>query len=183
MNKLKGSIAYLSGPMCRVSLDAAMEWRNFLKPKLNKLGVGILDPCDKPCPEASEEEDFRSKIAGYKESSQYDELATTMKEICRIDLRMVDKADFIIAYVDAEHHMCGTYHEIFAALPQRKPVLCMVEQGKQNTPNWLFGVIPHEFFFSSWEELVNYIEQVNLGTQENDKYWRFFDYEKIYATN
>ena len=47
MNKLKNTICYLCGPMDRVD-DGGVVWRSAITPLLKEMGVGVLDPCDKP---------------------------------------------------------------------------------------------------------------------------------------
>ena len=78
--------------------------------------------------------------------------------------------------------MCGSYHEAFVAVAQKKPLLIMCQQGKQNVPNWLFGVVPHEHMFGSWSELIEYIHHINEDEEVEDlNRWRFFDWEKVYG--
>ena len=55
MNRLKGMTAYLCGAMDRVK-DGGVKWRQYMTPKLQELGVGVLDPCDKPVEIALEDE-------------------------------------------------------------------------------------------------------------------------------
>ena len=43
MSRLKGMTAYLCGAMDRVE-DGGVKWRNYITPKLQELGVGVLDP-------------------------------------------------------------------------------------------------------------------------------------------
>ena len=45
INRLKGMTAYLCGAMDRVE-DGGVKWRQYITPKLQELGVGVLDPCD-----------------------------------------------------------------------------------------------------------------------------------------
>jgi hypothetical protein len=49
-------------------------------------------------------------------------------------------------------------------------------QGKNKTPDWLFGTIPHEMIFSSWDEIKQYLEYINSSIQiESYNRWYFFD--------
>ena len=43
MGKLKGSLAYLCGPI-DYAADLGIGWRQLIKPKLRELGMYILDP-------------------------------------------------------------------------------------------------------------------------------------------
>ena len=46
-NRLKNTICYLCGPMDRVA-DGGVIWRRYITPILKRVGVGVLDPSDKP---------------------------------------------------------------------------------------------------------------------------------------
>ena len=72
--------------------------------------------------------------------------------------------------------MCGSYEEIATANRQKKPILVWCEQGKMEAPNWLFFMLPHEHIFSSLDQMVNYLNQVNeTKNTENLKRWFFFE--------
>ena len=179
-NRLKNSICYLCGPMDRVE-DGGVGWRRRIAPILKGAGIGVLDPSDKPTHFALEDESFRSTIEGLKNSQQFDEVRAKMRDIAAIDLRMVDIAHFVVMYMDINSHMCGSYHEAFVSIQQKKPLLIVCEQGKESVPNWLFGVMPHEHMFSSFRDLLLYIDRVDYGGEEEHyNRWRFFDFEKIY---
>jgi hypothetical protein len=166
MNRLSGMLGYLSGPMDRVShWEEATKWRDDLKSFLFSMGVGILDPCDKATTIAVENADIRKEKKLLKEEGRYDELREIMKPICAIDLRMVDICHFLILYIDIDIHMTGSYHEATTAINQKKPVLIMCKQGKQNIPDWVFGVIPHKMMFSSWYELKEYLIHVDTAPE------------------
>ena len=181
-NRLSGMTCYLCGPMDRVP-DGGVKWRQEITPQLQDLGVGVLDPCDKPSDYATEDDQTRHMIARNKEARQYDNIADIMKPICAVDLRMVDIAHFVVVNLDLDIHMCGSYHEMFAAVGQKKPVLIRCKQGKHNLPNWLFGVIPHELVFSNWFQLLQYLHDIDKSGDDPDTLnrWRFFDFEKVYG--
>jgi len=164
--------------------DGGVGWRNYMSSKLKDIGVGVLNPCDKPTNFAKEDLGFRDKIESFKRTKNFDAVKGEMRDIAAIDLRMVDIAHFVIMLIDIDIHMCGSYHEAFVAVNQKKPLLIMCEQGKEHTPNWLFGVVPHEHIFSSWSELREYINHVNEDEDEEVKdfnRWRFFDWGKVYG--
>jgi hypothetical protein len=161
--------------------DGGVIWRRRITPILKASGIGVLDPSDKPTQFAIEDASFRSTVNDLKNSNQFDEVKSMMRDIAAIDLRMVDIAHFVIMYMDIDSHMCGSYHEAFLSIQQKKPLLIVCEQGKENIPNWLFGVMPHEHMFSSFDELMLYIDRVDYGGEEEHyNRWRFFDFEKIY---
>jgi hypothetical protein len=98
-----------------------------------------------------------------------------MKVIRSVDLRLVDISDFLIVNLDLDIHPCGTYEEIFWANRQKKPIIVHMEQGKNSAPDWLFGTIPHQTIFSSWDDIKEYLNHINssenIGTY---KRWYFF---------
>ena len=111
-----------------------------------------------------------------KKSHRYLELSQRMKEIVHFDLRMVDVSDFVIVYVNTEIPTFGTIHELIISLNQRKPTLVVLEGGKANCPNWLFGIMDFNFIFEDFEELKQYLVQINQGNITADRSrWVFFD--------
>ena len=180
MNRLKNTICYLCGPMDRVD-DGGVTWRRNLSPKLTEMRVGVLDPSKKPTEFAKEDDNFRNNINNLKRTRKFDDVHKEMKDIAAIDLRMVDIAHFLVMYMDMDIHMCGSYHEAFVAVSQKKPVLVVCKQGKSAMPNWMFGVIPHQHMFDSWSLLLEYLHHVNEDENvDHLKRWRFFDFDEIY---
>lgn len=179
--RLKWSITYLCGPI-DCAADRGRGWRNDITPILRSMDIGILNPLDKSTIYSSldEDEDYAAKRRNLIEEKRYDEVRDLMKKVIRADLAMVDKADFLIAYIDTSIHMCGSYHEIAVAAHQRKPTLIVCRGGKSAIPPWEWGIIPHEFFFSSFDGMLEYLEEVNRSSGDI-KLWRFFDMEKIYG--
>lgn len=177
MNRLKGQRVYLAGAVDRVS-DRGSTWRNYLTPILKQLNITVLDPLQKPGSIGLEDTETHKIKQQLKLNKKYDELSTLMKTIRSLDLRMVDISDFLIVYLDIDTHPCGTLEEIFWANRQKKPILIHIKQGKQHCPDWLFGTIPHKMFFDSWNELIEYLHQIN-NISDNDmqqlKRWWFIN--------
>ena len=181
MSRLKGMTCYLCGAMDRVD-DGGVAWREWITPHLYDLGVGVYNPCNKPSDFAPEDETSRNSINYYKEIGNYDQVAKIMKPICSVDLRMVDIAHFLVMSLDLDVHMCGSYHEAFMAVFQKKPVLIRCVQGVNAVPNWLYGVIPQELMFSDWDSLLRYLEYINDSDEvDHLDRWRFFDFNKVHG--
>lgn len=179
MNKLEGMRTYLAGAMDRVP-DGGTGWRNRITPMLKSLGVTVFDPCDKPIEVGLEDESVRQEINHLKQTRQFDKIRDRYRVIRTLDLRCVDISDFIIASIDIDVHACGTYEEIATANSQKKPVLVWCQQGKENAPNWLFFMLPHEHIFGSLDELLEYLLNINSGKDDRHfKRWFFFDKEKM----
>lgn len=155
-NNLRNTTTYLVGAMDRVH-DGGILWRNQVAERVEKFGVKIINPCDKPIYGVKEDDETRWWIDYYKESGQYEKIKNKFSSIRNADLRCVDISDFIIAHIDLDIHACGSYEEIVTANRQKKPVLIWCKQGKKHAPNWLFFMLPHEHIFSSLEEVVEYL--------------------------
>ena len=177
MNRLCNTRAYLCGAMDRVP-DGGEEWRLRMRKNLQHLEINWLDPTNKPIDIGKEDKESRKIRNQAKTTGDWDLVAEEMKPIRCVDLRMVDVCDFLVVYVDISVHACGTYEEVFLANRQKKPVLFVIEQGKESTPNWLMAAFPHEYFFSSWEEMYDYLEMIAYDKTYSDSNgrWYFFNW-------
>ena len=176
-NRLSGLKCYLAGPI-DYAKDDGKGWRNEVKKWLKKFGVIVLDPCDKKVKHAKykEVDEEKQKMMALKASGRFFELSQRMKEIVHYDLRMTDISDFLIVYVNPEIPMFGTLHELLNSLHQRKPTLVVIEGGKKNVSNWLFGIMDFNFMFDDFDDLKDYLGHVNDGTIQADlSRWVFFD--------
>lgn len=172
--KLQNQRVYLAGAMDRVA-DRGTGWRDDITPFLESLGVIVFNPIKKPSTigmEDAETHDLKKKL---KSEQNYNDLSQLMKVVRSVDLRLVDISDFLIVNLDLDIHPCGTYEEIFWANRQKKPIIIHMVQGKKNTPDWLFGTIPHQMIFSTWNEIKEYLSYINSSENiESYKRWYFF---------
>lgn len=177
-NRLKGMRVYLAGPIDHAE-DDGVGWRNKMKKFLVKRGVNPLDPCDKPISYASYGEigAEKEKMMELKKMGRWFELSEQMKAIAHVDLRMTDVSDCVIVYLNPEVKMFGTIHELINSLQQRKPTLVVIEGGKENAPNWLFGIMDYNFMFDSFKELEDFLTLVDEAAFSPDlTRWVFFDF-------
>jgi nucleoside 2-deoxyribosyltransferase len=166
---------YLAGAMDRVK-DRGSVWRDNITPFLENLGMTVFNPIKKPTEIGSEDSETHKYKLQLKSQKKYDELSSVMKTIRAVDLRLVDISDFLIVNLDLDIHPCGTYEEIFLANRSKKPVIIHMEQGKQHTPDWLFGTIPHKMIFSDWDEIKEYLRYIDSSIEiEHHNRWRFFN--------
>lgn len=157
--------------------DRGYGWRDDITPFLNSLGITVFNPIKKPTGIGKEDIKVQHLKKELKSSGRYDELSSLMKTIRSIDLRLVDISDFLLVNLDLDTHPCGTLEEIFWANRQKKPIVVHMVQGKQNAPDWLFGTIPHQTIFSTWQEIQNYLIHVNSSNTINSfNRWYFFNY-------
>jgi|SRR5580700_4325151 hypothetical protein len=136
-NLLKGARVYLSGPMDFVAsreIEEKEGWRTRIGKVLREFGTIVFDPWNKPevrglheygketpaSAKAREAWTFEDSPAGAKGRAK---LTGHYWETLHIDLRMVDTADFLVAYCPTNVYSVGTPHEIALARQERKPVL------------------------------------------------------------
>ena len=160
INRLKGQRVYLAGAMDRVP-DRGTTWRDNITPFLEDLNIVVFDPIKKPGNVGLENEETHKVKHKLKINRKYDQLSDIMKTIRSVDLRLVDISDFLIVHLDIDTHPCGTLEEIFLANRQKKPIIVHIEQGKSHCPDWLFGAMPHELFFDTWDQILRYLAKIN----------------------
>lgn len=184
MNRLALNRGYLCGAMDRAA-DGGIGWRRDLKNSLRDLKVCWLDPTRKPINIGIE--DLKSRVLRHKmkQASDFEFVRTQMKQIRSVDLRMVDICDFLVVNIDLNIHATGTYEELYLANQQKKPILVRIEQGIEHTPDWLFGTLPFEMIFSTWDEVKKYLRHIARDPIiDRLNRWYFFDWmgEHIHET-
>lgn len=154
MSILKGRVCYLSGPI----ENGGDNWRPPVTDVLvNTFGINLFDPFEDP------KQQWFEPLMKAKAAKNYDEIARIARNFVRKDLCMVDRSDFLIAYLPYKVATCGTHHEIINSVNSKKPTLLVCEQGKENLPLWYYGFISHECMFDSWEKLYDYLYCVETG--------------------
>lgn len=174
-NRLAKKRGYLCGPMDHAP-DAGVGWRKKFMEDLYLMDIAWLDPTNKPCntgKEGPEEVAYGRKLM---RESRYDEAGLVFADVKAIDERMVDLSDFLVARLDLDIPSCGTHWEMGRANVQDKPVLTCVVQGKEHTPRWLLGAMPHEMIFSTMLELQAYLKYIAYEDEiDTMRRWMFFD--------
>lgn len=170
-NRLFGATAYLAGPIDFAS-DDGVSFRQAIRANLDTLGIRFLDPTCKPIKDYGEVGQEKRHHQELRLAEKYEELTTFAKRIRRVDLRLIDKCDFVIAYVDTDIHMCGTYDEIFTAEDQQKPVLLLFKNGKRSAPLWLFGAFNYKTeMFDHLDDLVKHLQTIAYGSEPLGSKW------------
>jgi len=165
--RLWGTRCYLCGSMDKAD-DNGEGWRSRLTPFLERIGVVVLNPCDKPIDIGIEDEASQQRRREYIKAGKYPELADEMELIRHVDLRLVDLSDFIIVNLDLDIPACGTHEEIGWANRQLNPVLLRVPQGLEHVPYWLRGMLPSENIFSTWRDMKEYIRHIHCDEEVDD---------------
>lgn len=166
-NKLQGSYCYLAGPIERAS-DLGVEWRNKISPTLESMGMIVLNPCKKFADDKTEVEESIRQRKIWKENGEYEKIVK-QRHIRSIDLRMTDKADVLIIYLDMAAQPFGTIEEIVTSNRSKKPCLTVVEGGLKACPDWLLWMIPLEMLFENFEHLLIYLRKIDSGEHSNKK--------------
>mgnify|MGYP001345055344 FL=1 len=157
-------------------IDRGKGWRQEITPFLQSLGIVVFNPITKPTEIGLEDHDTHLVKTKLKKKKRYEELSSMMKVIRSVDLRLVDISDFLIVNLDLDIHPCGTYEEIFWANRQKKPIIIHMVQGKEHTPDWLFGTVPHQMIYSDWNDIYGYLEHINSSENINTyNRWYFFN--------
>lgn len=177
MNVLEKTKTYLVGPMEFVTDGSS--WRERVTEELAPLGITCFDPYKKPFEsDIKEDKETQARLIADRESGNLEPIHEHMKEIIAADLAMVDRADFIIAYLNPNVPTFGTMHEIVVANQAKKPIFIFVEGGVRKTPLWMLGLLPVKYFYNNLDELLFTIKQINSGGIPIDsKRWRLFKEE------
>ena len=178
MNLLKGHTTYLIGPIDEVE-DCGKDWREELKPFLWNMGMGVFDPCDKPIGK-SEDSVTVEKVRSLKRSKRYGEARKVMKEIVNVDLTLLDLSSILIAYIDKDVHMCGSYSELTYGALEKKSIYVVCKQGKDEVPNWLYGLLNPDLFYDSFTELKQALTSLNQGIVRDPKFPKI-NFDKVYG--
>jgi nucleoside 2-deoxyribosyltransferase len=182
INRLWGNSCYLSGVIDRVTDKEAKDWRLGITPFLNELGIIVLDPCHKALQTPIEDE--RKIFTKLSQEKKWGEFKEFGREVRRIDLRMVDKCDFVIAKIDMMVYNCGTIEEITWANMQRKPVILWCPEGIQKLAGWFKLMLPMDLLFGDLDDVKIYLNNMNSAPDsliDDLGRWRFFDYRKLYG--
>lgn len=182
--RLKYSYMYEIGPMDFVSRDKGKGWRKDLTEYCEQFGILCLNPYEKPLNEihgehALEDDINAMKVKDLLEHNRFDEAAKRMKFVRGSDLRMCDIAHWVVAKLDFDTIMTGTLEEIVTCNRAKKPVIIWSSVPKNKIPPWYFGMLPHELFFETFDEVKEYIRHIheddNIDTLNR---WVFFDLEQ-----
>lgn len=162
---------YLIGSM---QYENGEEWREVAQAVLGDMGVTTFNPYKRPFIDGPPENSESHKVwRQMLQEGRYDEVAEIFKEVRSLDLSMVDRADFIICYLKPSVFTAGTMEELSWAVRLKRPIFLVMDGGKQETPFWILGMLPHKYIYSSFAEVFKVLEDINSGNKEIDsKRWR-----------
>ena len=150
--------------------DKENEWHNqreYVKEELaSRFGLKVYDPYDGDENRGSHLQDIQDA----KKARNFVKLSEIFHKTVRIDLRLVDRSDIIIAYTPKGVCSVGVPHEIVVANNAKKPVLLVEGTDSLNISLWYYGFIPYECMFGKWEHLFNYLKDVDYGNITNNRW-------------
>lgn len=171
MNVLNKTRTYLVGHM---QYAEGTSWRNYVKGSLEEMGVIVFDPYKKPfLKDVEEDEVAREKLQEWMKNGEYDKVQERMKTVRSYDLNLVDRSDFIIAHIVPNVASWGSAEELVTANRAKKPIFLSVEGGKEKTPLWIMGMIPHKYIYNNVDEILDVLFAIDDGIKEIDSdRWR-----------
>ena len=167
MSVLKGKRCYLSGPIENDSTPHH-NWRTEPKRILTEeFGIDLFDPFADP------KQQWVGDLYKARDECDYETITRIAKSFVRKDLCMVDRADFLISCLPYKVPTTGTHHEVINSSNAKKPTLLVCPDGKNKIPLWYYGFIPHEVMFGSWDELYEYLREVEAGKHRHNNRWAY----------
>ena len=160
---------YLVGNMQYVADDDGTSWRDTITKDLHEMGVIVFNPYHKPfIKDVQEGPEVRRRLETAMRRGNWNYMQKTMRKIRVFDLNLVDRSDFIIAYINPDVGTWGSAEEIVTAVRMKKPVFLAVKGGKAKCPYWIFGMFPHKYIYNSVEEIVSMLKRINSGRKKLD---------------
>ena len=101
---------YLAGPIDRVNLKEAQEWRTWLTKKLSVMGIGTLNPFDKEGGDGGDRlAEKRKDLHDWNRDGKINKIRKLVGgTIIPPDLVMVEQCDFITLYIpNGKNEICG----------------------------------------------------------------------------
>jgi nucleoside 2-deoxyribosyltransferase len=163
-----------------------IDWREDVKDKLLQIGFSsnnVLSPFKKPIHKWKNIMNAESSISlSIRKQKKWGALVDCVSQIAQIDLRLVDKSDFVIAFFPHDKNnspifTVGTIHEIIRARQQDKPLMVVWPSGISKCSSWLMWLAGHENIFNNFDSLVKRLSEYSTGKRKiNTKDWLLFNF-------
>ena len=159
-----GAMEYSDGTNWRAKVE------NFLVPR----GIVVFNPYKQSfIAEHDESPNVRIKMRAAMQKGDFETVSEWSKTIRRYDLNLVDRSDFIIAYIIPSTASWGTAEELSTAVGGRKPIFAIIEGGIKNTPLWLMGELKWKYLYNNVDEVLEMLDQIDTGKKTIDSpSWR-----------
>lgn len=174
MAYLRDKSVYLCGPL-HACADDGIGWREQVAPKLTQYGLDVLDPTKITANGCGEVGDDKAKFKQLIKEEKFLEAKRALWPVVRRDLRMVDKADFLILNYAPLIPTIGTWNEVVVASMQKKPILLKYDRSELAHFNiWVLSLIKSHCIFSEWGDLFDYLDKIDQAVNPEDfdtSYW------------
>jgi nucleoside 2-deoxyribosyltransferase len=141
-----------------------MDWRELVEKTLTPRNITVFNPYKKPfLNDCDESPDVRSRMRRSMHLGEYEEVTQWARDIRRYDLNLVDRSDFIIAYIIPSTASWGTAEELSTAVAARKPIFTVIQDGIKNCPLWLMGQLKHKYMYNTVEDALKMISRIDSG--------------------
>ena len=161
---IRNKKVYLSSAMEFAEDEEMKHWRNKIKPKLQELGLIVLDPEDKKSEHPDDTKTLHEAIIGAKRSGHYQRFMELVGPVVSDDMQMVSVADFLIVFWDNNIQSVGTVSEVWSAYLSKKPILLVLRGKKIETSSWLmYTVLSNGKIFDNFNHLLDFLG----GSHEN----------------
>lgn len=163
---LENKRCYLSGP---IQFGVDDHWRDRPRKILaEEFSINLFDPFADP------KQQWVPMLKEAQSKKDYETIVRISKAFVRKDLCMVDRSDFLIAFVPHGVPTTGTVHEIVNSNNSKKPTLLVTNsEDISYIPLWYFGFIPSECMFAGWDSLFEYLREVNDGKHRHNNRWSY----------
>lgn len=166
MSYLTGKRVYLSAPIEHDGDNP--NWREDIKKTLvSQFRLEVFDPFADP------KQQWAPNLVKAREEKDFETIKKVSKNFVRKDLALVDRADFLIACLPYRVPTTGCVHEIVNSNNAKKPTLLLCSQGKEKISFWYWGFIDEKCMFGSWNEVFNYLQEVQDGLHKQDDRWAY----------
>jgi len=161
---------YLCGPM-QDAVDGGVRWRDQLTPKLEALGIEVLDPTKIEAEEFGSIDKAHVEIRNLVAAGNWEEWDKVLDDILKRDIDAVYKSDFIIGFYDVNMKMGGTLCEMWEAAWHRKiPVYVVSRNAKRDWNIWMLRTIRKTGrVFDSWSQLTEFLTKEYGETKTRKK--------------
>lgn len=151
-----------------------LDWRELVEKVLQPRNITVFNPYKKPfLNDCDESPDVRHRMKEALQREEYEKVTEWARDIRRYDLNLVDRSDFVIAFIIPSTASWGTAEELSTAVAARKPIFTAIQGGVKNCPLWLMGQLKYKYMYNSVEDILKMITMIDDGIQPIDSpSWR-----------
>jgi len=165
---------YVAGPIESDEENGGALWRAKLTPKLNEIGIKVLDPCVLEAVKVGcDSRTLREKLIGWKKAGWWDKFMDAMDKIwigdinAPGDFECVRQSNFMIMYANLKIPTSGTKYEMIEALKAKIPIYCVTPDVKlemNNSDLWCImkscgAQNPDECIFPTFNKLLEFLKE------------------------